>query len=111
MLTAEVKTALLEKELMDKKAETQELYLGFNSVQDTFIAQMNRIDERINSLSTSSTTSDVKDLTNKTSINRLDEFETSLASLQASLNSVRENQQQQGASDQQQLHLQGTEGV
>ena len=108
---AEAKTALLEKELMDKKAETQEMYLGFNAVQDTFIAQMNRIDERINSLSSSQTTLDANDLTYKTSINRLDEFETLLAGLQASLNSVRETQQQQGTSDQQQLYLQGTEGV
>ena len=108
---AEAKTALLEKELMDKKAETQEMYLGFNAVQDTFIAQMNRIDERINSLSSSPTTLDANDLTYKTSINRLDEFETLLAGLQASLNSVRETQQQQGTSDQQQLYLQGTEGV
>ena len=50
---AEAKTTLLEKELADKKAETVEMYLGFNSVQDTFISQMKRLDERINGLPTS----------------------------------------------------------
>ena len=37
---AEAKTALLEKELAAKRAENEEMYLGFNSVQDTFISQI-----------------------------------------------------------------------
>ena len=107
---SEAKTIQLERELAAKKAETQEMYLGFNSVQDTFISQMKRLDERINGLSTPSPNPDGNSLASKTSINRLDEFEMSLATLNATLNSTRETQQQ-GASDQQSMHLHGAEGI
>ena len=65
---------------------------------------------RINGFSTPSQNPDGKSLASKTSINCLDEFETSLATFNASSNSIRETQQQ-GASDQQPMHLHGAEGI
>ena len=108
---AEAKTAQLEKELAAKRVENEEMYLGFNSVQDTFISQMKRLDERINNISVPSPNSDGNDLTSKISINRLDDFENSLSVLNSSLNAMKDSHQQQGTSEQQTVHVQGTEGI
>ena len=111
LATAEAKTAMLEKELAAKRSETEEMYLGFNSVQDTFISQMKRLDERINSISLPSPNPEGNSLISKTSINRLDEFENSLSTLNSSLNAMKEVYQQQSASNQQPVNVQGAEGI
>ena len=103
----------LEKALALKTSEIQEMCEGFNSVQDTFIAQMNRLDTRINGLSTSPLDKpqqpSLQGKGNKISINRMDAFESTLSSLEASLVTLREAQTSEEASHP--IHLNGVEGV
>ena len=110
LATAEAKTIQLEKELASKRVETEEMYVGFNSVQDTFISQMKRLDDRINAISLPSPNSEGNSLTSRTSINRLDEFENSLSTLNSSLNAMKDAYQQ-STPNQQPVNLQGVEGI
>ena len=110
LATAEAKTIQLEKELAIKRVETEEMYVGFNSVQDTFISQMKRLDDRINAISLPSPNSEGNSLTSRTSINRLDEFENSLSTLNSSLNAMKDAYQQ-STPNQQPVNLQGVEGI
>ena len=86
---AETKATNLEKALELKTFEIQEMYEGFNTVQDTFIKQMNRLDTRISELSTPPHDNLQQLLSqgknNETAINRMDVFESTLSSLEASL--------------------------
>ena len=110
---AEARATSLEKELAFKTSEIQEMYEGFNSVQDTFITQMNRLDSRINELATPSMDKPQQTLSpdrnNETAINRMDAFESSLSSLEASLVTLREAQTAAGTPHP--IQLNGVEGV
>ena len=112
---AEAKASRLEKKIAQKKAETQEMYQGFNAVQDTFIAQMNCIDARFNELtlpsSSPSPTGPLPDNSSRigeTTINRLDTFESSLASLKSSLDGMKA---QLGEATSQSISVNGVSGV
>ena len=95
---AEERTARLEKSLEARNCESQEMHAGFNSVQDTLIAQMKRIDGRINDITdsppnlnpqTATRSPESVERVNQTSINRMDGFESSLASLENTLAELR----------------------
>ena len=92
---AEARATKLEKALAAKTVEIEEMYEGFNSVQDTFIAQMNRLDTRINGLSPLSTDrpqnlSPLHNKGNETVVNRMDTLELTLASLEATISTLKE---------------------
>ena len=111
---AEERAAKLERSLAARNAEAQEMYSGFNSVQDTFVAQMNRLGGRINGLTSApldlnpkiaTRSPESKDRANQTAINRMGGFEASLASFESSLASLRAQVPQQF------IQLNGVEGV
>ena len=110
---AETKATNLEKALDLKTFEIQEMYEGSNTVQDTFIKQMNRLDIRISELTTPSKDNLQQPLSqgknNETAINRMDVFESTLSFLEASLSALKNTHE--SAIPPHSLQLNGVEGV